>query len=55
MKTKLISFNPNDPADMILWDHLMSQGKGNATPYIKRLIREDMQKLVPRFRKERYW
>lgn len=42
MKTKLISFNPNDSEDMALWDHLMNQGKGNVTPYIKQLIRRDM-------------
>lgn len=40
MKNKLISFNPANPDDMILWEHLMRQE--NATGYIKRLIREDM-------------
>ena len=45
MKNKLISFNPNDPDDMILWDYLMSKGRGNVTPYIKGLIRKDMLKI----------
>ena len=44
MKHKLISFNPNSPEDMELWSFLMGKGKGNVTPYIKRLIREDMGK-----------
>lgn len=42
MKTKLISFNPNDPEDMKIWDFLMGKGKGNVTAYIKDLIREDI-------------
>ena len=42
MKTKLISFNPNTPEDMELWDYL--QTKENQTGYIKRLIRDDMKK-----------
>lgn len=41
MKTKLISFNPNSPEDMRLWDHL--QTKENKTGYIKELIRKDME------------
>ena len=41
MKTKLISFNPNIPDDMKLWDHL--QTKENKTGYIKELIRKDME------------
>ena len=40
MKTKLISFNPNNPEDMRLWDHLQKQK--NQTGYIKDLIREDI-------------
>lgn len=40
MKTKLISFNPNSPEDMRLWDHLQKQK--NQTGYIKDLIREDI-------------
>lgn len=40
MKTKLISFNPNNPDDMILYDHLMQHK--NASGYIKELIRKDM-------------
>ena len=44
MKNKLISFNPNSPEDMEIWDHLMARGKGNVTQYIKKLIREDMKK-----------
>ena len=41
MKTKLISFNPNNPDDMKLWSHL--QTKENKTGYIKELIRQDME------------
>ena len=44
MKNKLISFNPNSPEDMKIWDFLMEKGKGNVTSYIKKLIRADMQK-----------
>ena len=44
MKNKLISFNPSNPDDMALWEHLMSKGRGNVTPYIKELIRKDMTK-----------
>ena len=40
MKTKLISFNPNNPDDMRLWDYL--QTKKNQTGYIKDLIRKEM-------------
>ena len=43
MKTKLISFNPANEDDMMLWKHIESKGKGNVTFYIKRLIREDME------------
>ena len=42
MKTKLISFNPANPDDMFLLDHLMT--KDNVTQYIKDLIRKDMTK-----------
>ena len=42
MKTKLISFNPNNPEDMETWDYL--QTKQNQTGYIKRLIRVDMER-----------
>lgn len=42
MKTKLISFNPANPDDMNLWEHLTKQG--NVTAYIKQLIREDMSR-----------
>ena len=42
MKTKLLSFNPNNPEDMLVWNHLMSKGRGNAFPYIKSLILKDM-------------
>ena len=41
MKTKLISFNPNNPEDMQVWEHLQRQE--NQTGYIKGLIRKDMQ------------
>ena len=27
MKTKLISFNPNSPEDMRLWEHLQKPGQ----------------------------
>ena len=43
MLTKLLSFNPNSPDDMELWEHLQKQE--NQTGYIKLLIREDMKKL----------
>ena len=42
MKTKLISFNPNSPEDMQVWEHLQKQK--NQTKYIKDLIRKDMPK-----------
>ena len=42
MKTKLLSFNPNNPEDMLVWNYLMSKGRGNAFPYIKSLILKDM-------------
>lgn len=41
MKTKLISFNPANDADMAIWKYLMK--KDNVTGYIKRLIEEDMR------------
>ena len=40
MKTKLISFNPNNESDMELWEILNQKGKGNVSPFIKELIRE---------------
>ena len=43
MKTKLISFNPGNPEDMRLWEYL--QTKENQTGYIKKLIREDIEKI----------
>lgn len=52
MKNKLISFNPNSPEDMEIWEFLMSKGKGNVSPYIKKLIRDDMNK-GRRVKKER--
>ena len=45
MKTKLISFNPNNAEDMEIWNYLMSKGRGEVTPYIKALIREDMNSI----------
>ena len=45
MKTKLISFNPNSPDDMELWDHL--QTKENQTGYIKGLILEEKEMKIP--------
>ena len=42
MKTKLISFNPNDPEDMAIWNHLMQKGHGKVTPYMKQLFRRAM-------------
>ena len=44
LKSKLISFNPNNSEDMELWDHL--QTKENQTGYIKGLIRDDMKKTT---------
>lgn len=44
MKTKLISFNPVSDEDMELWEFLVSKGRGNVAPYIKKLIRQDMMK-----------
>lgn len=44
MKTKLLSFNPNNPEDMMVWDHLVKIGRGNVFPYIKSLILKDMGK-----------
>ena len=44
MKAKLISFNPSNSEDMVLWDYMMSKGYRSITPYIKRLIKEDMLK-----------
>lgn len=46
MKTKLISFNPNNKEDMKMWDHL--QTKENQTRYIKGLIRQDMENCTER-------
>ena len=40
MKTKLVSFNPNNAEDMRLWEFLKT--KPNQTAYIKNLIRKDM-------------
>lgn len=40
MKTKLLSFNPRNPRDMEIWEHI--QGKKNVTEYIKGLIVADM-------------
>ena len=40
MKTMILSFNPNNPEDMKLWEHLQAQQ--NRTGYIKHLIREQI-------------
>lgn len=42
MKTKLLSFNPANDLDMMIWDYL--QTKNNITGYIKQLILKDMDK-----------
>lgn len=42
MKTKLLSFNPANDLDMMIWDYL--QTKNNITRYIKQLILKDMEK-----------
>ena len=42
MKTKLLSFNPANDLDMMIWDYL--QTKSNITGYIKQLILKDMEK-----------
>ena len=39
----LISFNPKNEDDVLLWNHLQSKGKGKIVPYIKGLIRNDMK------------
>lgn len=41
MKNKLISFNPNKPEDMELWDFMMQHS--NVTGYLKSLIRKDKE------------
>lgn len=46
MKHKLISFNPNDPEDMEIYQFLMSKGKGKVTAYIKSLIRADLAEQI---------
>lgn len=43
LKRLLISFNPKNAEDVLLWDHLQSKGKGKIIPYIKSLIRKDMK------------
>ena len=42
MKTKLLSFNPANDIDMMIWDYL--QTKSNISGYIKQLILKDMEK-----------
>lgn len=42
MKRVFLTFNPGNSEDMRLYEYL--KGKGNATAYIKELIREDMLK-----------
>ena len=44
IRRKHIPFNDTDPEDMLLWDWIRKQP--NATQYIKKLIREDMQKVL---------
>ena len=43
MKTKLLSFNPANADDMVLWDYILKQG--NVSGYIKRLIRADIKNM----------
>ena len=43
MKTKLLSFNPNNDDDMELWEYLKMQS--NVSAYIKNLIRKNIEKV----------
>ena len=43
LKRLMISFNPKNDDDVVLWEHLQSKGKGKIVPYIKGLIRKDMK------------
>lgn len=38
----LISFNPKNEEDMVMWEFLQSKGKTKKIPYIKALIKKDM-------------
>ena len=42
MKSKLLQFNPNNPDDMLLWEHLQKQE--NSSAYLKELILADKLK-----------
>ncbi len=44
LKRMLLSFNPKNPEDMQIWEHIQNKGSKARIPYIKRLIREDMEK-----------
>lgn len=41
---RTLSFNRGDPEDMEMYEWIKSKGRGNGTPYIKGLIREDMKR-----------
>ncbi len=51
MKTKLLSFNPSNEDDMMLWEYL--QEKENVTAYIKQLIKDDLARQDPELREVR--
>ena len=40
MKTKLLSFNPKNEEDMIIWEYLQKQA--NSSAYLKGLIKKDI-------------
>ena len=44
LKKVLVSFNPRKEEDMALWDFLQSKGISNRIPYLKSLIKADMEK-----------
>lgn len=43
LKRMLLSFNPKNPDDMRMWEFIQSKGEKNRVPYIKKLIKEDME------------
>ena len=43
---KFLCFNNNDEEDKKVLDWLNGKGKGNVNGYVKRLIREDMEKAL---------
>ena len=47
---KFLAFNRDDPEDVALLDWLKAKGYGYTNAYIKRLIREDMERGGKRVR-----